>query len=405
MTPGKEIYKDKYKLRKLWFWVFFILISMVVIVSFFLYSKNRDKLSGKIILVGICGEIKHAAVYSIQEGSDLSQLIRKADGLTINADIGKCDLSLVVLNDSIYHIPAKTGKRSLKMNAALSESITQHYSKKPDSTGFLDKEIKHITILYVGFPAVYMLINYYPDQKRVSIVHIPHSTILMNSDYRLIDIFFTLGIEPTIRILENTLNQKIDYYLIQDRFSFIDLVNQLDGIDLSIDQPFAEHYHLKTGNNHLDGFYTWEYIRFIDIKRMNGRLNPGEGEDLSWNNNFKIAPKDLQLAYEMRQYRQRNVINALRHACALASSSDQLTIIKNVMKSFETNIGKNLVFSLYKDVLGTPKFSYATIPGYYSDIDDKLYYYPDIQGYKMLRNSEVRKYVNRNINQKTQVIY
>jgi anionic cell wall polymer biosynthesis LytR-Cps2A-Psr (LCP) family protein len=268
-----------------------------------------------------------------------------------------------------------------------------------------DKVINHLTILYVGFPAVYMLINYYPDQKRVSIVHIPHSTILLNNDYRLIDIFFTLGIDPTIKILENALNQHINYYLIQDRFSFIDLVNMLDGIDLPIDQPFAEAYHLKSGNKHVDGFYAWEYIRFLDMKRMNRKLMTEKGVDLVRTDNFKIPARDLQLGYEMRQYRQRNVMNALRHAYGLADAAEKGTIIRNIMKSLETNIGMELVSSLYRDVLSTPSFSYATIPGYYSNDDDQLYYYPDIPAFKLMRNEEIRKYLGQDKNKKPQVIY
>ena len=83
----------------------------------------------------------------------------------------------------------------------------------------------------------------------------------------------------------------------------------------------------------------------------------------------------------------------------------QVSIIKNIMKSFETNIGKDLVFSLYKDVLSTPSFSFATIPGYYSQDEDRLYYYPDIPGFKLLRNQEIMKYINQDKNKKPQVIY
>jgi hypothetical protein len=396
---------DRYRRRKLWFWIAFILLFIIAAGLFILFSNPEKIFRNKIITVGICGEINRDAVYRVAEGSDLAQLIRRANGLTINADIRKLDLSLVVLNDSIYHIPRRPYNGGMNMKTALSEAISRQYKITPAPLSYPDKDINHLTILYVGFPAVYMLINYYPDQKRVSIVHIPHSTILLNNDYRLIDIFFTLGIDPTIKILENTLNQKINYYLIQDRFSFIDLVNMIDGIDLPIDQPFAEEYNLKAGNNHVDGFYTWEYIRFLDIKRMNRKLIPGKGEDFVRQDNFKIPPKDLRLAYEMRQYRQRNVMNALRHAYGLAGVAEQVTIIKNIMKSFETNIGKELVFSLYKDVLSTPGFSYATIPGYYSDLDDRLYYYPDIPGFQLLRNKENRKYLGLEKDKNAQVIY
>jgi hypothetical protein len=396
---------DRYRRRKLWFWILFILLFLSIAVLFLLFSNHEKIFQRKIITVGICGEIKRAGVYRLPEGSDIGQLIRKGNGLTLNADIRKLDLNIVVLNDSIYHIPKRPYTGGMNMNTAISEAITNKYKSTPAPISYPDKDINYLTILYVGFPAVYMLINYYPDQKRVSIVHIPQSTILLKNDYRLVDIFFTLGIDPTIKILENTLNQRINYYLIQDRFSFIDLVNMLDGIDLSVDKPFAEEYHLKAGNNHVDGFYTWEYIRFLDTKRMNRKLIAGKGEDLVRQDNFKIPTKDLRLAYEMRQYRQRNVMNALRHAYGLAGLAEQVTIIKNSMKSFETNIGNDLVFSLYKDILSTPSYSYATLPGYYSDLEDKLYYYPDIPGFQLLKNEAFRNYPGGGKDKKPQVTY
>lgn len=396
---------DPYKRKKLWFWVIIFLLFLLTALLVFLFSSRQRDLTRKIITVGICGEINRDAVYRVPEGSDLAQLIRKGNGLTYNADIRKLDLNRIVLNDSIYHIPGRSYTGGMNMKTALSKAIALQYKLTATPFAYPDKDINHLTILYVGFPAVYMLINYYPDQKRVSIVHIPHSTILLNNDYRLIDIFFTLGIDPTIKILENTLNQRINYYLIQDRFSFIDLVNMLDGIDLPVDQPFAEEYHLIAGKNHVDGFYTWEYIRFLDIKRINRKLIHEKDEDFVRKDNFKIPPKDLMLAYEMRQYRQRNVINALRHAYGLAGPAEQVTIIKNIVKSFETNIGKELVLNLYKDVLSTPSFSFATIPGYYSEEDDRLYYYPDVPGFKLLRNQEIMKFLNQDKNKKAQTVY
>jgi hypothetical protein len=398
-------HSSRYWKRKLWFWIIFALLILVSALLLFLFSYPKNYNVRKIITVGICGEINRDAVYRVPDGSDLALLIRKANGLTYYADIRKLDLSRVLLNDSIYHIPRRPYNGGMNMNVALSRTLAEQYKVTPAPPAYPDKAINHLTILYVGFPAVYMLINYYPDQKRVSIVHIPHSTILLNNDYRLIDIFFTLGIDPTIKILENGLNQRINYYLIQDRFSFIDLVDMLDGIDLPIDRPFAEEYQIKAGMNHMDGFYTWEYIRFLDIKRMHRKLIQENSEDFIRKDNFKIPPADLQLAYEMRQYRQRNVMNALRHAYGLAGPTQQVAIIKNVIKSFETNIGKELVFRLYKDVLSTPSFSFATIPGFYSNVDDKLYYFPDIPGFKLLRNQEIRKYLDLNKNEKPQVIY
>jgi hypothetical protein len=251
MPQKTKAYDDsnKYRNRKSWFWLIFCLgILSVSGILFFCISPESEKLPN-IISVGICGAVKDPAVYHIAEGSDLGQLIRTANGLSYCADIRKTDLNKVVLNDTIYHIPCRpeTQGSTSGFETTLQKAITSYPDPKTPAIQFPDKEIKKITVLYVGFPALYMLINYYPDQKRVSIVHLPHSTILLNNDYRLIDIFFMIGIRPTINILEGCLQQRIDYYIIQDRFSFINLVNLLNGIDLPLDKAFSEAYELKPG--------------------------------------------------------------------------------------------------------------------------------------------------------------
>ncbi len=398
-------HSDPYKGRKRWFWAVFILLFVISAVLLSVFSSRPRELTHVVMTVGICGEINHGGIYRIPEGSDLAQLIRKGGGLTYNADIRKIDLGRIAKNDSIYSIPRRIYSAGTNTGSNLSKAIAQLPEFTPDTFAYHEKEIRHLSILYIEFPSVFMLVNYYPDQKRLSMVNIPHSTILLNNDYRLVDIFFTLGIGPTVKILENNLGQHIDYYLIQDRLSFISLVDMVSGIDLPIDQPFAEAYHLKAGTRRVDGFYTWEYLRFMDTKRMNGKLIPSKELSSALDDKYKIPPKDLQLAYELRQYRQRNVISALRHAFMQALPAEQVTIIQNIMKSFETNIGKELVFSLYKDLLSVPGFSLGTLPGYYSDLLDKLYYYPDIPGFKMLRNQEIRKYLNQDDQTKPQAIY
>lgn len=380
-----------YRKRKRWFWVILSLIFICLALVFFYFSTRHEDPGHKIISVGICGEVRHPAVYHIAEGSDLGQLIREGDGLTYYADIRHLDLNKVVLNDTIYHIPGRAYSASPGLNEALQSAIAKQSKLIPEPPSYPDKEIKKLSILYVGFPAVYMLINYYPDQKRISIVHLPHSTLFLNNDYRLIDIFFTIGIKPTVNMLEHALGQSIDYYLIQDRFSFIDLVNMMGGIDLQLDAPFAEAYSIKPGITHVDGFYTWEFIRFLDIKRMNRVVTKNKDMDLTRNDNFRIPPKSLQLAYELRQYRQRMVMNSMRAAYAKMNSTEQLDVITKITRTFETDISNELVISLYKDVLSSPQFSYATLPGYYSDDAEKLYFYPDVPGFKQLLNQEIRK--------------
>jgi len=399
MPPRKTATDEtltKYRKRKIWFWFVLIVLLLLSAIFFFLFPYLGREKERKIIRVGICGEVHIPAVYSMASGADVAMLVRRANGLTPNADIRHVNMDRLLMNDTIYHIPGRGNAHAgADIQEALAAAMTVNFKEIAANTTkeFDNKEIRQINVLYVGFPAVYMIINYYPDFKRISITHIPHTTLFLNNDYRLIDIFFTLGIDPTVKLLENRLNQRIDYYLIQDRFSFIDLIDMLDGIDLEIDKPYAEAYGISPGPGHIDGFHTWEYIRFLDMKRIKRTFTPGNRKDLIRIDNFKAPPSEWQLAYEMRQHRQQLVMTSLRRAYALISPAQQADILTRITKTFETNIKPDLMLDLYRDVLSTPSFSYGTLPGYYSNEGDKLYFYPDLPSFNLLRNQEIRTWL------------
>jgi len=389
-------HNNKYRKRKIWFWSILAILLLLSVFFFFILpylSKDKEK---KFIRVGICGEVRTEAVYSMVSGADLAMLIRRANGLTPNADIRHLNMDRLLMNDTIYHIPGRGRTHAgADMQEALAAAMSVNFKDITEGTAkeFNPREIRQINVLYVGFPAVYMIINYYPDFKRISITHIPHTTLFLNNDYRLIDIFFTIGIAPTVKLLENRLNQRIDYYLIQDRFSFIDLIDMLEGIDIEIDKPYAEAYDLIPGPGHIDGFHTWEYIRFLDMKRIKRTFTQGTGKDLVRIDNFKAPPSEWQLAYEMRQHRQQVVMTSLRKAYALINPTQQAEILTKITKTFETNIKPDLMLNLYRDVLSTPSFSYGTLPGYYQNDGEKLYFYPDLPAFNLLRNQEIRTYL------------
>lgn len=400
--------ENKYLLRKVAFWCILGLLVLLAISLIFIIQGSDDIDERASIRVGVCGEVKTEAVYTMLNGSDLAMLIKRAGGLTANADISKINLDLILKDDSIYHIPSRGRSISNRKGAErlLSEVVSANFGAIAEraSLELGTNSVRQINVLYIGFPAVYMLINYYPDFGRVSITHLPHTTRFLSSDYRLIDIFFTLGIDPTIRMLENRLNQPIQYYLIQDRFSFIDLIDNLQGIDLNIDVPYAEAYDLKAGATRLDGFHTWEYIRFLDVRRIKLKVAPGAGMDLIRNDNFTASPEAWQLAYEQRQHRQKLFMTALRSAYASSAPIDQIEIINKAAKTFETNIKPELMISLYTDVLNTPDFSYGTLPGYYGSENEKLFFYPDLPSFELLKNQELKKFRDLATNKK-QIVY
>lgn len=397
----------KYRNRKFFFWTVLLIILLLITLFTFRYCSHEPE--ERYIRVAVCGCVKQPAVYTMRESSDLAMLVTRANGFKLNADVLRVDLDKIVKHDSVYHIPCKKKEFSNASFKLVSEINTEIKRSYTDLTNQVvaesnDKEIKFYSILYVGIPAVFVLINYYPEYDRINFVHIPHSTLFLNNEYRLIDLFFTVGIYPTMRIVENRLKQKIDFYLIQDRFNFIDLINMLGGVNVKLDKPYAEEYEFNPGANELDGFHAWEYIRFLDWKNLPMVVKSEKKKDLVRLDNFSIDPRTMERIYEMRNQRQRHVLEAMRTSFLGMSKVNQLDVVDNFKDVFRTDMTTEFLMELYSDLLSTPNFSYGNIPGYYSAEGDKLFFYPDMPSFELLKRKEIRTYLE-NRKDKTQTIY
>jgi len=407
MEKIKKNKRNKYQKRKLWFWIIVGLIILVALLIYLFYNKPSNE--KRFIRVATCGCVKHEAVYTMREGSDLAMLIRLANGFTLNADVLKVNMDKIVMHDSVYHIPCKgkgAGQARYKFVDEINRTIKASYKDltKEVVASSNDKEIKCYSILYVGLPSVFVLINYYPEFRKINFVHIPHSATFLNNEYRIVDLFFTLDIYPTMRILERTLKQNIDYYLIQDRFNFIDLIDLLGGIEVNLDAPFARQYELNKGRSIIDGFYAWEYIRFLDWYNIKMRVKGEKMKDLVRLDNFEVDPGTMEMIYEMRNQRQRYVLEGMRKSFTGLNEKDQLHVIDNFKNVFRTDMKPDFLMMLYKDILSSPRFSFGTIPGHYSKEGSKLFYYPDLPSYEMLRKREIRTYLEQR-KDRNQVIY
>ncbi len=407
MSTHQKHKRSIYAKRKMWFWIILLILLLLGILLYFLLNKKTTEY--RLIRVASCGCVNQRAVYTMREGSDLGMLIRLSKGFSINADALHVNLDKIVLNDSVYHIPCQGAsgyKQRSEFIRELNQSIKLSYRdlSKEVVAEAQQKDIECYTILYVGIPAVYVLISYYPEFHRINFVHIPHSALFLNTEYRLIDLFFTVDIYPTMRILEHSLKQKIDYYLIQDRFNFIDLIDLLGGVDINLDKPYADEYNLTAGKNRIDGFYSWEYIRFLDWRNIKMTVKSEKKKDLVRQDNFVMDPRTMEMTYEMRNQRQRHVLEGMRQSFKELSATDQLYVIENFKNVFRTDMKVELLNLLYKDILSTPSFSYGNVPGYYSAEGSKLFFYPDLPSFEMLRKREIRTYLEKR-QDKNQVIY
>jgi hypothetical protein len=386
---------DKYRTRKIIFWSSLGAIFLGAVFFIFILPGINWSRSDNEIRTGICGAIRQPAVYTMIEGSDLSMLIRRAGGLTPNADISRINLDRVLRNDTIYPIPSRLRPQAdRELEDGLAEALTPDFEDiaRRIAADMDQPPLKQINFLYIGFPAVYIIINYYPELNLMQMNHIPHTTLFLNNDFRLIDLFFMKGIDYTVRLIEIKMQTRIHHYVMQDRNSFIKMIDLLKGIEINIDLPFAEEYELKAGVGKLDGFLTWEFIRFLDIRRMQRTVNRNRNIDLSTTDNFTIPPAQLQLAYEMRNHRQKLVLNAMRQTFGRLSTVDQSRVVINITSTFETDLGPQQVLDLYKGVTGNIEYNFSTIPGFYSEENNNLYFYPDARAFELLKRQELEKY-------------
>ena len=97
-------------------------------------------------------------------------------------------------------------------------------------------------------------------------------------------------------------------------------------------------------------------------------------------------------------------MTGLRKAYALLNPAEQVDILTKIAKTFETNIGPEILLKLYRDVLSSPDYSYGTLPGYYENEGDKLFFYPDIPSFNLMRKKEIRSYLEKK-SDKAQTIY
>lgn len=400
----KTYTSNKYRNRKIYFWLMLLVLLLIAGLAYVFLCSGTNKT--KNIRAGICGAVKNSAVYTISEHADLSELIRMAKGTTLDADIDAIDFFQTVLNDTIYHIPAhNNGQGALIKNKLKDIIATPFVDSMPDiPSEYKDVEIKQFNILYVGLPAVYVLISYYPSINKVDLINIPHSTSLLFNDYRLVDLFFALDIRPTVKILENKLKRKIDYYIIQDRSNFIDMIDDLGGVEVNLDKAYASEYKLSPGKRRINGFLTWEFIRYIDMKSINLKYRQGKDIDLIHKDNFKADPETWGRVYDIRDHRQQIALQSMIKAFNELTVDRRLDLVQGFPRLADTNVDKDFLFHVSKTLLAHPTISYSTLPGYYSNEGDKLFYYPDVPSFDLLRKQEIRKAL-QTLPNREQVIY
>jgi anionic cell wall polymer biosynthesis LytR-Cps2A-Psr (LCP) family protein len=143
---------------------------------------------------------------------------------------------------------------------------------------------------------------------------------------------------------------------------------------------------VKPGKGRLDGLGAWEFIRFLDRQDARG-----------------LDVRGLEVVYDARRHRQQGMLRAMRSAFGQLDTEDQLKLIARIGELFQTNMDRKFVLSLYRNMLAVSEISFGTLPGYYSAEGDRLFFYPDIPGYRSLLKREIRSYLVAPGNRKQRV--
>jgi len=380
----KYNHNNNYRRRKLIFWGVLLLAFIVAALLIFMPHLQREDLEAQTVRAGICGAVKIPAVYNVPKGADLAMLIRRAGGLTTDADIRNVDLDVIIQHDSIYHIPRRV-RRPDDPDDAVSHISPWDFERllaiPPADTDVTQEfpDIEQLNILYVGFPHVFIIINYYPSLQLANLMHVPYTTVFWGNEVRLMDIFFTMGIEMTAQVLSTRLQTTLDYYMIQDRASFTEMIDLLNGIRVNIDDHFAESYNLQPGPARVNGFLAWEFIRF---------RGPYFFESYSRTRSAYETPATRRTAQEMRYHRQRLVMTGMQNAFNQMSTTEQLGKVNQLRRTIESDLTIGRVQDLFQALRQTPRLQYGTIPGYYAEDSD--IFYPDIPSLNQFKNQMIR---------------
>ena len=376
--------RDVYRQRQLGFWIGLTLVFIIAIIVFVLPSFHRGARDVPMIQVGINGEVSKPSIYTLPRGADLAMLVRKAGGVNLYANMHNVDLEQSLKRDSVYHIPTILCGDSpdmltdapLDFEQALKEAVAREMAlagidpSAPIKPPLYEGNV--ITALYVGLPCTYILIKYYPDLQVVNLLQIPYTSVFVARYFRLMDAFFTLSEPEVITMLQARLNITIDYFVIQDRHSFIQMVDLIDGVRVMIDEAYAWDYGVRPGLGRLDGFHTWEFIRYM-----------GPHTDRS----STLG----QVAMELRHHRQMLTFYALHDAYSSLSHAERVIRMNKMSQTFDSNMSPGFILDLYRGVTSDVKVTYNVIPGYYTTENGRSVFIPDIPSFNQLRNQLTRQ--------------
>lgn len=172
-----------------------------------------------------------------------------------------------------------------------------------------------------------ILVTFDTEEHTIGMVSVPRDTAVQRTwaKYPKINSAYKEGADVLRQELQHTFGIPIDFYIKINLNAFIELVDELDGVDvyipinMSYDDPYQNlHIHYTKGHHHLNGQQAMEVVRF----RHNNESEGGGG----YND-------------EGRSEMQRQVLAALARKVI---SWNSLGKIKSFLNIFQTHVETNL---------------------------------------------------------------
>lgn len=219
----------------------------------------------------------------------------------------------------------------------------------------------------VGRPDVTMIVTVNPDEQSAKLLSVPRDTytyIPAIDDYDKLNHSYSLaevqregfGIESTIETVEELFNIPIDYYVMLDFQAFVEVVDELGGVDVDVAFDFKQNAFdggpkttFKKGPAHLNGEEALAYVRM--------RKKDPEGD-------------------RGRNKRQREVLTSLFQSSSKISNISKIdTIVDSVGEHVQMNISPPELFQFLRRYSGMPAENMETLKLEGHDEKRDFYYF------------------------------
>ena len=204
-----------------------------------------------------------------------------------------------------------------------------------------------------------MLASFQPSTKRVSMISIPRDLVSPVSDWRKINSVNAYaeqknpgsGGEVTAKVIGELLQMPIDYYIRADFNGFVNIINELGGIDVNVENVLDDYTYPAYGQEDNPNYYA----RFEHLHFDKGWQTMDGSRALKYARSRHAS--SLEGSDFARAKRQQLVLEAVKEKLMSSRTLLNPVMVTKLANQFSKNISTNLstwevlrLWELFKDV-------------------------------------------------------